>query len=690
VQQRRGCRGLSSAGLMLLVLTTAGHAGASTSFTGRLYAHPRLPGGAADTAVIDRQVTVKVRRYATYRDSIGCLKCQAANGYYYYYPRTNSSGSYTYTTSSSDVACSVPAHTGAETEFCEYDPEFKIHWCYTASASCPASSLPVYAQAWASYPGETTQTLHTKSGSRDTTITFPGIYKLPHEVYGKHWARRLGSGSRPVFIIEGFDPIDANDSDYALAFLRKAFLNGNAPSNQANLHDYLTANGFSIWLILSGEYGGTSIAGRASDGTITDSSGLAYDAMKLIKKVRERHHPGADIVVGGYSMGGLVAKAGLYHWCKGDWANSASTYDLSADCPEVALWFAADAPLQGATLPASLQFYLKDSAIRDKLDADQVAMATGLLDSKPAQEMLKQRVVLDSGAGHCDTDCGDAGGCTSTGSDFDEDCSIQTYFTPGSPHQALIEWAGGLPGDVRTSGGTIKPGIAFSVGRKWSSSGNLCYQDCVDRFAVGSILCGSDPTEQNFEYLDVAVSNWGDHHLITNSAGGYGECEHGSKLSSLMALEAESYDLWKEFTAFTGYAQSVSVYVLPTFISSKSALGGSLYYNLSAHHYETRNYNHSPINHLTMGTSEQHPDDQSFTVPVKATGFLTAWIWEYLRGTKDVPICNSVRQPYGYTGMYSSGVQCRQASCGDGVCEGGEGGESCTTCNADCGWCVAQ
>ncbi|HTM19554.1 MAG TPA: hypothetical protein VL172_03570, partial [Kofleriaceae bacterium] len=58
----------------------------------------------------------------------------------------------------------------------------------------------------------------------------------------------------------------------------------------------------------------------------------------------------------------------------------------------------------------------------------------------------------------------------------------------------------------------------------------------------------------------------------------------------------------------------------------------------------------------------------------------------YLRGRKSVPLCSSVRKPYGYVGQFSAAVQCRSATCGDGLCES-DGGESCSACAQDCGAC---
>jgi hypothetical protein len=669
-----------------LLLPAAAHA--AVTVTGRMAAHPRLPGGSNDYAIPGQKVTVKITNWVVSTNSAGCDVC-SRSGYAYSYPTTNSTGSYSATFSQSSVSsCSVDTRKSGHD--CIYDPELHKPICF--DYVCPASSGSGYTVYGYPNLGSEEASIAVASGSA-SSVALPTIVRAPHETFAKHWARRLGSGSNPVFIIEGFDPSNTMSSDYALAFLRLAKLNSSAMAGQQNIHDYLTANDFTIWLIQSGTNGKTSLAGsHDSAGNITSTTtGLAYDAMRLIKKIRDTWHPNHDIVVGGYSMGGLVARAGLNHWCRGDWATSG----LPANCSEVALWFSADSPQQGANVPVAVQRYVQDSGVRSSLGTEQISLADGLVKSWPAKEQLAQWVQVDSGHSGCDTDCPDFGGCASSDSGFVANCTVRGYYDTTSPHRIFMNWAGGYSAPVTRSVGGSVPAIAFSMGKRWTSAGNLCYDDCMRRYnrciaAGGGIYCGScDSGDETREFLKVAVETARDHHLITNTAGGLNECDHGSKLSLLMVIDQDwGNSSWFPID-FSGHAQSANVLVFPTFVRSYSALAASSIHRWDAFYYEASNHNHSPVDMDAVLDGNPGPDDESVTIPSDGSGYLLAWIWEYLRGTKTVPVCHTVRKPYGYhRGFYDTAdltTACRSASCGDGVCEAGE---KCV-CMQDCGMCAS-
>jgi len=109
-----------------------------------------------------------------------------------------------------------------------------------------------------------------------------------------------------------------------------------------NVRDYLVNNGYTLWLLLSGPNGGKSLKGSAET-QYTD--GGVYQAMNIIKKILDLTQAKVGSVraaLHGYSMGPVVLRAGLRHWCDlGTW-ESAALGDLrlpQSDCYNIGVWF---------------------------------------------------------------------------------------------------------------------------------------------------------------------------------------------------------------------------------------------------------------------------------------------------------------------------------------------------------------
>jgi hypothetical protein len=631
--------------------------GETVTIEGRAYAYPRYgdsPQASGDYASGRHSIHVQWRKYTPVQSG-RCTVCRPSWSEVTKVSPT-SDGRYAVTIPSLVTYCEVPDQR-----------------------DCPGSSGRLYVKAWSVGPESPMVSTWYGSPNRvNSRVTMPDIVQAPHETGSKFWARRLGDGQYPIFLIEGFDPLDKVKSDDAKAFLQAAKLN-----NRSDLYSYLTTHDFVIWLIQLGLNGGDSIAGRTCDNPracpdspIVEEHGLAYDAMRLIKQIRDKHHPNRDIVVGGYSMGGTIAFAGLRKWCAGQWAAKG----LPANCPEVALWFAADAPLNGANIPVSLQYYLKDDKIVEKISADKAELARALLDSWAAQELLKQRVRVAPGYSGCDTSCADTFGCSSKESDFTSHCSVDDADDPWSVHKKFMDWIGPLTDHVVTQTGVRKPGVALSVGKA----------PCPDPND-----CGPNSANRKLEYLKIDVDTWGDHHLYTNSAGGKHEYAPGSLLSALAIINADPENPfpvhWEALCGLVdpslnplpclpvledivgGGVQSVQVKLYPTFISSRSALlwGNSLG-KWKNHWYEDQNNYHSPPScdedaPCASGAQCLNGTCAERSMPVNSAGFLTAWIWEYLRGKKSIPVCDPVRTPIGRATM-----ACRTPVCGDNFCDVGE------------------
>jgi hypothetical protein len=631
------CR-LAPACMLIAALGTPRQAYAQTVVRGKAFAYPRA-GSSAEThkdVPGASAVTVQWRRWTARTMPPGvCNHCEWSLGSAH--PTVAASGnvgSYSYAIPAGEALSCHVSNAGKRYPTGRRDAEGE-----PIMAPCPPSVGNLWVGVGGANLESTFASFRDSDNTPDSTVTLATIQKAPHEVGTKYWARRVGTGRYPIFIIEGFDPADSMTTEGQINYLEHSPLPGGN-----NVYDYLLAHDYTLWLISAGDRGGDSIAGRntapgpGEDPAIVDAKGLAYDAMRLIKRIRTRYHSGEKIVIGGYSMGGLVALAGLRKWCAGAW--SGLDPQLVANCPEVALWFAADSPLDGANVPVSLQRYLKDSAIAGELDPESAAAAGAMLGSWAAREMLIQQV----GAG-CNVNCDDAFGCSSTEGDFDDGCPVIQPTASGGVRKKFKDWIGPTSDLVMTASGVRVPGIALTVGRAKTAPGNTCASP------------GGNPGTV-FEYVKVAINIWGDHHLYSNTAGGLHDCDHGSRLSSLQSIASSEGH---------GRVEAVNVYSYPTFVPSWS----SLLWDTSLPRW--KNYWYENIDNLHVPLA-----DNGALLPIGSAGFLVAWIWEYTHGNHTVPVCNNpVRTPIGR----SDAVACR-SGCGDGTCTQGE--RVLDSCPDDC------
>jgi hypothetical protein len=179
---------------------------------------------------------------------------------------------------------------------------------------------------------------------------------------GQMWARRISAAPSlitpyPLIYVEGNDPEDkiktgpnvpgANpEANYIGVLYGTTFGN-------TNMYEYMLYNGYTLWLAMSGFSAKDSMRGTPGN-NYTD--GLTYQAMLLVKEISDLTkgiYPSRfrGAIVGGFSGGGVSARAGLLHWCKGDW----NSYGLPTNCPDIAGWYGGDAPLEGAVIPVAIQ-----------------------------------------------------------------------------------------------------------------------------------------------------------------------------------------------------------------------------------------------------------------------------------------------------------------------------------------------
>ncbi len=439
---------------------------------------------------------------------------------------------------------------------------------------------------------------------------------------GGYWARRIGCGEYPLFVVEGFDPGDSMktgdrfDGGSWLGLLYASQLPGGG-----GLLDYLTSHNYSVYMLASGDRSGNSI--RASeDGDIT--KGMAYQAVHLAKTITDQLHPGKPIVIGGYSAGGLTVRAGLTKWCDGSY-QAASGGFLDAGCAAVSLWYSADSPQKGATAPISLQRYLHDDDILDQVEG--IESIKHMMDSTAAQEMLRQSI----GDQVCNTNCDDMFGCDSSDFHYTEECVVQTEI-----HDEFMAWVGGFP--TRAGGGAV-PSVGFSLGGRWRDDLGA---------PIRPDYCWNASEGWWAKFLENEVDCWGNHIMKVNTAGGTGECVPGSRMNSLLSANEKTGGVpW-----CPGDWHMVVSYP-PTYISTDSAL------DWDVRDARWNDYWYAPDNL-----------PHAAPIPAEAGGFLLAWITEYSTGAMQAPLCPEAGGP-------------PQKSLGKkGVCRmtGGTGNEAAQVC----------
>jgi hypothetical protein len=407
---------------------------------------------------------------------------------------------------------------------------------------------------------------------------------------GGYWARRIGCGEYPVFVVEGFDPGDsmktgdASDPSSWVGLLGASRL----PDN-TGLLDYFTNHNYSVYLLSSGLNSHQSIK-ASPDGNL--AKGMAYQSVFLAKTILDQAHAGKPLVMGGYSAGGLTARAGLTKWCDGSYEGVSGGF-LDAGCPSVSLWFSGDAPQKGATVPIALQRYVHDDDIMDVVTG--VNVVQQMLDAPAAQEMLQRSL----GTQVCNTNCDDMFGCESTDLHYMEECTVRT-----NVHDDFFAWVGGYP----TRAGGPVPAIAFSNGTAAKDASGIVPKP---------EFCWDATAGQGKKFFETVVDCWGNHNMYVNTAGGWDECVPGSVVNSLLDFDGYDGDNNK---CFGGW--EIDVHFAPTYIPTDSALDWD---NRDA---RWRDYWHADENRWHGGA-----------IPSGAGGFLVAWITEYSTGLQDAPVC---------------------------------------------------
>jgi hypothetical protein len=409
-------------------------------------------------------------------------------------------------------------------------------------------------------PGNETIPAYTSWNGYGGGIGGLDITKVPHQFSndGKVWARRIGTGAQGVYLIEGFDGANVTGTPFYYSLYSRSAVNG------SNLISQL-GSGRTVWMIMYSD-GGGSIMGLDGSG----ADGMAFSAMQLIQSLHDTHHSGQPAVVGGYSMGGLVAYTGLQHWCDGRWAG----YGLRAGCNEVKLMIAADSPLDGATAVVSLQRYVKDNRIAGRVPNRAMLLAN--VNTWAAREMLK--VWVTDG---CSTDCNDFGGCSS----YDQKFSWQCW-PDNSRRDAFTSWSAG---EVRRNDYSLVPAIALSMGNGPNGARTCTYQGWP--YPANTVPA---------QFLKVDINNARDHHLYPNSAGGVGECDSGSRLNLLEKVTGNhgtiekdgisAFPLW----AWIGNYFKLTVLYHPTYIASQSSLLWSRNWQWRATWWNSTNGPHVP------------------------------------------------------------------------------------------------
>jgi hypothetical protein len=467
---------------------------------------------------------------------------------------------------------------------------------------------------------------------------------------GAMWLRKYGTGQYPFFFVEGFDPenatktgdemIPGNNSTSAaspsiLRIIRNSpvadgqfFGNGFGVYAGAdwNMLDYLLAHNYSIYIIASGSNWQNSQSGTLAD----HSDGMAYQAMALIKKARDRFAPTAPIILGGYSLGGSIVRTGLVHWCKGDFASIAGSA-LTSGCPEVGLWWAADAPLDSATVPESLIRLMKDPGLS--------AATTGpykvSMNSAAARELL-ETWTTDG----CTTTCVDKDGCLSANSGFYGGCVVdnrtrvnfQTWNGMNAGRTSSATHAQ-LESSLPKRGGTLVPAVAFSMGR-------------APNFGFLSNAMSTSAVQLNGQTRFMRVHIHGTASLFGIDVGSsdnnvdlyakWEELRTGSRLNSLGTLQTAGTvpgdsSGWGTWTT-RGDISNPTFDFYPTFIPARSSLLWSGVEANSPTYWKDWRANNTDANHFSP-------------FPNNETGMVLAWVSEYMKGQRTAPVATKVKTP---------------------------------------------
>lgn len=341
---------------------------------------------------------------------------------------------------------------------------------------------------------------------------------------GGYWARKIGCGEYPVFVVEGFDPGDSmKTGDKADPTSWVGLLSASQlPNGGGGLLDYFTSHNYSVYLLSSGFNSANSIKADTS-GDVT--KGMAYQSVFLAKTILEQSHPGKPLVMGGYSAGGLYGTRGPDEVVRWQLRRRVGRF------PRRGLFRRYDVvlrrcPPEGREGAADLAPALRPRRRGDRRSdrrrgraAD--ARCTGCARDVAAidRSAAVQHELLDGFLGGSV----DPFGCESTDYDFMDECTVHT-----NVHDDFMSWIGGYP--TRAGGGRV-PAIAFSLGTAW-------------RDETGAIpkpaYCWDAAAGRGKKYFETKVQCYGNHNLYLDTAGGVNECTPGSVINSLLAFNGLS------------------------------------------------------------------------------------------------------------------------------------------------------
>jgi hypothetical protein len=510
--------------------------------------------------------------------------------------------------------------------------------------------------------GKTMASVGLVSGADEATVgsaytSFNGTWNtknfqrapLMRSPNGAMWLRKYGTGAYPFFFVEGFDPENATKtgdevipgnnstmlaSPSILRIMRNSPVGeagffppaGVIPGADYNMLDYLLANDYSVFIVASGGNWHKSQSGSLAD----HSDGMAYQAMALVKQARQRYAPTQPIVLGGYSLGGSIVRTGLLHWCKGDFAGIAGS-SLANGCPEVALWWAADAPLDSATVPESLIRLMKDPSLNQATTAPYKAS----MNSAAARELLE--TWTNDG---CTTACADTNGCVSANSGFTNGCLVDNRV-----RTTFQTWNGMPTGRVSTGthaqletsmpkrNGTLVPGVAFSMGRapNFGFLPNLTSPTAVQVNGQTRFMRVNIHGSASLFGIQVTSVN-ANVDLFAKSET---EMRAGSRLNSLATLQTASSSSdstgWGVWTT-NGTISNPAFDFYPTFIPSRSSLLWSGAEANAPTYWKDWRANTIDAGHFTP-------------FPNAETGMVLAWASEYMKGYKSAPVTTLVKKP---------------------------------------------
>jgi hypothetical protein len=518
----------------------------------------------------------------------------------------------------------------------------------------------------------------------------------------------------PIVHIEGFDPEDkiksGPDIRGAIRDMNyQDMLEATELPGGLNVLTHVINNNYTFWLLMNGLNSGDSYRGTQQN-NYTD--GLIYQTMAVAKKISDLHkgqfgNQYRGLIVGGFSGGGLAARTGLIYWCNGYWAD-ASNYgdaiDLPTGCFDVAGWYAGDAPLEGASMPASMQKFLYDPEFIEG-QTELVDMRNAMFETDYAAECLRYSVPWFHWPWYtCDLGCNfdNNVSCSSFNWDLGK-CALYT-----DVHTNFMNWArGGNSQDKPLRNGDTNepvPGIAWSHG---AFDPNHLEGGYKTDYSANYLKAKTD--FKSFLVRDRYL------YLHTNSPGGYHEHVNGSFFHQFLMMENNigadgSKDVeipWGSAFSFIlplptlifnalGIEANYKSYMyfyeerLPTYIPSTSALASKTIGLEYWHDYwfQDKNCAHIPAEPLIVNAGGEivnvdvvDPDDDGGFGQTEIQ-MLFGFVHEQLKGQgSNSPICNGVKD-VGKVAFCRSPLVDNTCNCQD------DDGDECVDGTMTNGFCV--